>query len=551
MSAGRPEFGRTKGDGARGDRIWAGRIAASIPMLVSIMWGHQLHAQGLQPAVGPDLRVGDLRDQFQPLAGAVPAAWIFTPSLDISETFDSAVQLRNGRFGSDFITRVTPGFSLTGDSARLTGNIFYAPQISIYAKNGNLNGVPQNLNASVTATLVENLLYVDLRGYAAQQSLTGGQPQQLSTIPLSQQNNVQTASFSISPYIRHSFGGTGTLEIGYSIIRSLQNTNNEFIQPSSSPFTQQAVNSNLTTQQEHASFTTGEDFGRLQNTLSLVATQYSGGGALSGAYNNTINNQTSYAVSRFLTVFGSLGYENILYNTQDQFKINDITWSGGVRLTPNEDSSISISYGRSQGQNSLTVDASFSPTARTRIYANYSQGLGTTQQNLQNGALNSVVNSNGVSINPVTGAPLILTNNFFGTQNSLYRTTRLSMTGALLLERDTISVSVTHDDYKVIDGQPGSVPSNSGVVGSLAWTHTFSEALTSNTYLEYGTRNASGSGFAGGNNQTSYAVSVGLNYAFTETLSGYTQYAHTGATGNTFGIPPSRDVVIVGLHKAF
>ena len=77
----------------------------------------QTAGQGLQPAYGTDVRVGDLRQQFARTFDTNPIAvsdraWTFSPAIDISESYDSAVRRRSG-FGQDMITRITPIIAAT------------------------------------------------------------------------------------------------------------------------------------------------------------------------------------------------------------------------------------------------------------------------------------------------------------------------------------------------------------------------------------------------------------------------------------------------------
>ena len=398
---------------------WGGHAAQAQSQVQS-----QPQSQGLLPATGTDVRVGDLRSALGGVYDRTPAAespaWTFTPTLDVSETYDDGTPLRNGHTATDFLTQVTPGIAITADSVRVTGSLYYAPSVNLYANHGSQNQIQQNLNGSATVTVVPDLLFIDLRGYASQSSLSGGQTQ-IGNTYVGAQNQVNNTSFSIAPYLRHRFGGTGTLVVGYSLARTTQELTNATPQAAS---LYPSSNGNVTTQQENASFTTGENFGRIQNTASVVAIQYAGTGSLQGAYNNTVNDAVQYAVNRLVALTASIGHEDIHYGGVLPFNINDITWSGGVRLTPDEDSSLAVSYGRSDGTTSLTVDGALAPTARSRVFVRYSQGIGTSQQDLQNAVAQSTVGVGGASIDPVTGAPLLLSNYAQNQQPGIYRTSR-------------------------------------------------------------------------------------------------------------------------------
>ena len=512
-------------------------------LCVYVLSSPAARAQGALPATGPDMRVGDLSTQFQQAFGALPQAgannWSYGASLDLSETFDNGVVRRNGGIGSDLITQVTPGISITGDSTRLTGSLYYAPSLIIYSPDGNLNSIAQNLNGSGTATIIQDLFFVDLRGYAAQQPINGGQGP-AGVIAPGGANLAQTLSFSLTPRLQHSFDGTGTAILSDTVTRNILNALN------STQSNAGLEDGNFTSNQVNASFSTGENFGRIGNTLSAVALQYSGTGALQGAHRESIQDSISYAFSRLVSFTASLGHENIVYGPTGPAPINDITWSVGTQLTPNSDTSISLSYGHEQGFTSASLDSSFAPSARTRVYARYSQGVGTQQESLQTALSSSAVGPGGIAIDSVTGAPLVLTNNFLGTQTSVYHTTSASLTGVLLYDRDTISLDLQYvNNVQLSAITVGNIGSSTGTYGSVAWAHNVSDDLRINTFFQYGTLKAVGG------NQDDLLLSLSLNYVLSPTLSASAQYSHTQTTGATFGLPPSADIATIALHKTF
>ena len=169
-------------------RSWRRALPASCALALAagttLPASAQTAGQGLLPAYGADIRVGDLRQQFARTFDTNPPAasdraWTFSPAIDMSETYDSAVQKRGG-YGHDMITRITPVIAATAQTNRLQGMLNYSPQISVYAVNNSNNGIAHNLNSQGTATLVEDLLFADLRGFASTQPLLGGLSNQSS-----------------------------------------------------------------------------------------------------------------------------------------------------------------------------------------------------------------------------------------------------------------------------------------------------------------------------------------------------------------------------------
>jgi hypothetical protein len=509
------------------------------------------NAQGLLPAYATDVRVGDLRTQFQRVFDANPQqqvtrAWTFQPSIDITESYDTGVQLP-GHYGADYITRITPTLSVAVDKPRLTGTFTYNPTVNIYATHSSQNDVLQSLNTSATATLMENLLFVDLRGYTATQPILGGLVTPGTTG--NKLDMVQTSSFSISPYVQKRFGDTASVAAGVTASQSMMSS----LAPKGTAPAITGVAGNYTSQQEHASITSGPDFGRIQSSLSAVAMQYQGVGFYNGAHNETYSLDNAYAVSRAITLTAGIGHETIAYGPGGPKTIDDITWSGGFKLTPNADSSIDASYGRKQGGTGFNFDGTYAFSSRLRIMARYSQGVGSSLENLQNALAGTVAGPGGVPLDRGNGAPVAL-GGLLGQQQGIYRTTDGSINATYQNERDTVTLGFDSTDSQLISSAATTAGAgygtNNALTESLTWQHELSEKLSTTATLQYGTRAVPGAGTRAGTSATESA-SVSLNYIVSETLSTNALISHSQTTGSTFGLPPTRDLALVGLHKAF
>ncbi len=521
-------------------------VAAAVAAGLGASGPARAQGQGLLPAYGTDIRVGDLRDQFaRSFQNNPPVAtdrsWTFTPSIDITETYDSSSQSSRG-FRKDFITRITPNLAGTVATRRLEGTLYYSPTLNFYAMSGSQNGISHNLNSTVTVTAVEDLLFMDLRGFATSQPVLGYAAGPGDTG--GRGNEVQTMNFSASPYLRYRFGDTATMRLAYTVSRNLIST--EKLAPSVAAFAGGGLNSNYTSHQQSLNVASGPDFGRIQAGLDAAATQYSGTGSLKGAHSETVAVNAGYALTRTFTVTGSVGHENIIYPATGLKPITGITWSGGFRWAPNADSVINATYGHQQGATNFSFDGSYAPTARLRLSARYSQGVGTGAQYLQNALSGTTVGAAGIIIDRTTGAPVQL-GNYFGQQQGVYRTTSTSFSAVLLLDRDVITATVDKTERKLLSGGTGpGIGSNDSLNGSLAWQHSLTEAWSANTTLQYGIRSVPGSG-----SNATMAASVSTNYALSETLSTNFLISHSETTGPSFGIAPTRDTAVVGVHKAF
>ena len=554
-------------------------------------WG-QAGGGPVAPSVTPpDVRLGSLRtlvQAFQPnqLPRDTGPAWLITPSISVGVGATDNVQLVERPRRADVFTVISPAITISGDTARLRVNATYAPQASVYASTSSQTRLDHFGSASVLATVVPELFFLDVRGAVTQQSRNGGFGNSggfgnNGTQNLNRNDQVQSISLSATPYLERRFGGWGTGRIGYSIAQTFQDSRDAGRFNTTAGQTQfnalnQFATGNLTTQRERASFVTGENLGRFNNVSVLEAVQYDGFGPYRGAYRNLVSTDFGYALTRTITLLAGTGYQDIRFNGPSPVRISEPIWNVGVRVLPNVDSSVTVGYGRRDGANSLYLDGAYSPTARTRVFARYSTGITTDSEEQQNLLQAADVNSAGLLQDRTTGAPVSSSSGSFGTQNGLFRVRRFSLTGTLLLNRDTFSATITNEDRTnlsatVFDPTFSGLQSNavvlpagstsSGTFGTVSWQHELSDRLSSNASLQYGTTEFTGTQTAGGQSstQTTLSGTAGLSYVFTETLSGTAQYRYTRRSGgpgqavfNSFGNGSViENSVLVSLRKSF
>ena len=538
---------------------------------------------GALPATGANIRTENLRSELQQympnLDRTISPRWLIVPSLGVTAAAtDNAGQTQQK--SGDIYTIISPSISVIGDTRRLRINLNYAPQAYIFASQTNQTRLDHYLTSDALVTIAPDSVFLDLRGQISQLSRYGGFGQTDSQI-LSRQNQVQSITYGASPYATHTFGGWGTARISYDYLRTIQDgsgtSNNQLLVNNQQAVTVDAFgqlapafgsNGNLTTHTETASFTTGENFGRYNDTITVQAVQYSGGGSYAGAYRNSVDNQFGYAVTRWLTVLAGIGYQDIQYGGTPVMRINEPTWSIGAQLTPNPDSSLTFLYGRHDGLTSFSFDGVYTPTARTRVFGRYSTGLTSTLQDQQALVQTSTVNANGLLVDSRTGAPVGSGTSFLGTQNGVFQTRRFSISALLLLDRDSFTATVsTENRSQVTNGTnfnntvvvPAGTTSN-GTTGSLAWQHDFRPDLNGVASVQYGVLNTSGLlGASSGQSQRSLSLSAGLVKQFSTTVSGNVTYLYndrSGAQGAVVssGFPTantSQNTLFVGLRKSF
>jgi len=530
-----------------------GWLVLALPLAMAA-WAPQAAAQDvtqLQPA-GADVRLGNLRNQFdrafQPAENRTTApGWTTFASLGIDGAYmDGTRNLTGaGRNGASTYATVTPSFGIQGDSQRLSGSLFYAPQLQQYLTPSNDRTLAQNLNGSGHVTVMPELAFIDLRAASGVQSRAGGVGPNGSA-SLSQQDQVQTTSLSVAPHLQYRFENLGQAQLGYTVNK----TNISGTQPAvASPFVSPSSNQNLISTTPYLNLTTGSDWGRFNGGFAVKHTSNDGQGVLSHSFQNTETLSGAYALSRLWALTGSIGHENIAYGGLRPYHVNDMTWSGGTQITPDAETMLSLSYGSKNGHPSLSMNAQTQLSKRIRFSAQYGESLGTAAEDLQNNLASSGIDSAGTSINDTTGEPVGLGSNFSGASGGLQRSKRASATLSWLLNREAVSFSVSQYQQSVVTNTVAGGPnSTTGINGSVAWQHDFSEDLKGNVFVQYGQRSAVGVANATQNTMTTY---LSMTYALSETLSSHMTYSYTKLTSPLATQNGGQNLLLFGLLKAF
>ena len=540
----------------------AGWAAAAASLGAGTAWAQLGGGYPSLPATVTDTRVGDLRGQLeqylpslQPRTAGPPFLVSASLGVDAGVT-DNALRVERPR-RADAFTTLSPALQVSGDTARLKVNLSYTPVANLYAQTPSQNRFDQYGNGVALATVVPDAVFLDLRGSVTQQSRTGGYGQTGGTLALNRNDQIQSTALSVTPYAEHRFGGLGTARLGYSLARTVETgygSGNGF---SNAQLYNNGLGAtgNLSTQRERASFVTGENLGRVNNIVVGEAVQYSGVGAYRGAHRNQVTNDVGYAVTRTITALAGFGYQDLRFNGVPGVRVQEPTWRVGGRLAPSQDSSLTITYGRRDGFNAAAVDGAFSPSARTRVFVRYATGLTTDAEEQQNLLATTNVGPTGLLVDSATGAPVSSSSGAFGTQNGLYRLRRFSITGLLLLNRDSVSVSLQQDDRT---SAGTGAASNSGVFGTLSWEHELSPVLTGSASFSYGVDNTGSlTAAAGSGSQRTVQTSLALNYLLSETLTGNARYLFTDRSGaaapglGQLGQNLTENLLLVGLRKSF
>lgn len=441
--------------------------------------------------------------------------------------------------------RLLPTLSVFGGARRVQVSLTYDPVLYYYPQADSQSRIDQNLSGNSQIELVDQFAYLNLQAYANEAPNNFGYgPVAGSAVGRSQLNRFY--SVSANPYLVHQFGGFGDGRLSYTIGKSIIQTGAAAIGG--------AQNTSTLTQAEDALFTSGDDFGQWNHAVDLSGSQDSGTGALASSYRYQATYTLSYAFNRFVAANAKVGYENLHYSavtnhgvlTQRGYDLKAPLGSLGFTLTPNQDSSLAVSYGYIDGGTTLTLNARYQPTQRLTLFATSSSGVTTNLQQLQNFAATQQTTQAGVVIDPRTGAPIQFSNGGGNTNNAVYRTTQSSLTGVLDLNRDTLTLGVSATSNSNPGGNTGGNVNGSSIYTSAGWQHELSDSLTSSLTGTYGVSHQAGQG------STPFMIAnATLTKTFSEQLSGtanYSLYRRVGASGT-----PGTTVneILLGLLQKF
>ena len=503
------------------------------------------------PPVGMSVRLGDLGSVFAASSAVGEATPQRPPGLTITPTLGLQGQFTDNVFGtvtdhqSDFITGLTPGILVNVQTPNVGGTVSYTPNFQWYASHPSQNSVGQYLNGSLDATILPKTLLLSSGAYVTELSTSGGvTPGGVTNLASS--NRATTTTFFATPSFVHEFEDAGTLRLSYSLQLASESGNANFVTGATQPF---FLGSSALTNQEIASYSTGPAWGRFNNTIDLIASQYSRAPILDGAYQYFVVNTLRFALDRRSYVFGSAGYENISYpGGLPPFKIDGAVWAAGFGFTPAPNNAVILGYRYAYGVNAPILQVAIGLTPRTRLAIVYSSFIATPLQALEASFAGSTVDAAGNSIDSDTSAPVLLTNQLLSQQSGLMRNSVLSASLVTTWPRDSLSFSFLDDQQKLLANAPGTTGfSQRSWSGGVGWVHALTPRLTATSNLEVGSTN---SGTFGSGWTPTLSGQVSLAYQLTRTLSASLVYELTSQWPSGGG-NALQNIAIVALQNTF
>ena len=297
------------------------------------------------------------------LAGPAHADWKFTPTVDLRGTYTDNVALaaddrREGRF----IAEVTPGFSLVNNTPRLKLAARYQLHYYAYDDDGvdGARHLQSTLSSQVSAILVDDLLFFDGNAAVGQQAISAFGPQVTDNY-YAGANRSTVKSYSVSPYLRHSFGASASAMLRYT--RDEVSAGNSGLGNSSGD----ALFFNLASGPlfRRVGWGVQASYQRLHDNIAADSEV------------KIVGANLRYRLTDSFSLTGAGGYDEYDYQTVGE-PVKGKNWSAGFDWTPSLRTSVRANAGKRYYGNSYFLDAQH--RSRRSVWTlNYNDAVTTTR----------------------------------------------------------------------------------------------------------------------------------------------------------------------------
>ena len=285
--------------------------------------------------------------------------WKFTSGLTLSERYSDNVKLAaSGSEQSDWITEVTPHFSLQRQGARLKVQADYSLQALIYAEGSSSNKLRNSLNGRANAELLEEWFFLDASARVSHElnTLAGGAGLGDS---VGIGNTTAVGAYSISPYLKHRFGSVATVEARVSQ-DGVFIGDSAYTDANTTRYTLKAVSGNYLYPLTWSANYSKSDH---QNSSAAVADTSS----------ERASANARYQMTRKFGILAQAGMEKNDF-TGASNAVRDYSYYGmGVSYTPSRRLSMDMLYNTSDNGDFLSGSVTARPTLRTTLNASAGQ----------------------------------------------------------------------------------------------------------------------------------------------------------------------------------
>lgn len=277
--------------------------------------------------------------------------WHVQPRLSLGQVYTDNVALASaGKAQWDLFSEISPGLSVHGRGGRVTADIDYQMNSYVSVRHRSHDSVNHRLTATSTTELARQWLYLEATAGITQELISAQGPIALDNYSQSG-NRTNVYTYSLSPYLRHDFGGYVNSLLRYTYGQAFYGTQ---------------VASNTQLEQIDARLGSGFRFGPLQWGLSFHKQDQVRQSATDIRFENALAD-VSYQLLRSVRLMGQFGYENNYYQNSNVLLVNGTYWGVGLGWTPDRYFSVSAL----KGNKFETATVTIAPTHRTSLRVTY------------------------------------------------------------------------------------------------------------------------------------------------------------------------------------
>ncbi len=253
--------------------------------------------------------------------------------------------------------------------------------------------VNQNIGATATATVAENLAYVDVSAQTSRQ-LVGDNARFSRSLNNARNQQANVHSFSASPYLYRKMADQSSVEVRYRISQVFVDDS----RTAANTFRRSFLNDSMS-HEAFASYQTGSALERVRIRASAYAnsTKETGSGNLPDFeyQQGSLYTDLRFAVNDKFSLSGAVGYDEVDTDAAAALFFNDnalsgVFWRAGFTVQPNRRGSARIEYGERYGGDFIDADIKYKLTRRLvfsaragRTFQTRAQGVNSQFKSVQ------------------------------------------------------------------------------------------------------------------------------------------------------------------------
>lgn len=309
---------------------------------------------------------------------------------------DNIALAPDGLRDDEFAAGVAANGSAIYSTNRFTGIIDGSLDVS-YLTNQSELVASQDVGAVGTATIADNLFYVDV-GASSSRQLAGENARFTQNVNAGRNQRVNVHNVAASPYFNRRFANGSAAELRYRFSQV-------YIDPNQSNLANPSFSRNSRTQEVVATYDSGNAFDRLDVTLTAYGNRTRDYGAqLLQDYEyeqGTLQGDLQFALTDRFALAGTIGYDDVDTTAPATFipedQLTGVFWNAGFHARPGRKTDILIKYGQRYDDDfidgtiryDISERVTFSATA-ARTFQTRAQTIATQYQALQRRTLDFV-----------------------------------------------------------------------------------------------------------------------------------------------------------------